>query len=59
MLDFEHFKVHVLDIMKHAMKKSGDKTSCLDETVIATILKETLKGLEYVMKTDKYTGKVD
>ncbi|XP_071803088.1 serine/threonine-protein kinase OSR1-like [Asterias amurensis] len=38
----------VLDIMKHAMKKSPTKTCHLDEVVIATILKETLKGLEYL-----------
>ncbi len=38
----------VLDIMKHAMKKSLKKVCHLDEVVVATILKETLKGLEYL-----------
>ena len=37
----------LLDIIKHRMRTSDCKTGVLDETIIATVLKEVLKGLEY------------
>lgn len=40
------FAGSLLDIVKHVSSK-GDKGGVLDETVIATVLKEVLLGLEY------------
>ncbi|XP_071966084.1 serine/threonine-protein kinase OSR1-like [Antedon mediterranea] len=38
----------VLDIIKHKIKKGKNKGELLDEITIATILREVLKGLEYL-----------
>lgn len=38
----------LLDIINHKMKKTDCKSGVLDEVTIATILKEVLKGLEYI-----------
>jgi len=39
----------VLDVIKHIVKNEGkSSTGILDEVTIATVLKEVLKGLEYV-----------
>lgn len=37
----------ILDILKFKLKNSDCKNGVLDETTIATILREVLKGLEY------------
>lgn len=37
----------LLDIIKHKMKASNCKHGVFDESTIATVLKEVLKGLEY------------
>lgn len=37
----------LLDIIKHRMRKSDCRHGVFDETIIATVLKEVLKGLEY------------
>ena len=37
----------LLDIIKQRMRKGDCRNGVLDETVIATVLKEVLKGLEY------------
>lgn len=37
----------LLDMIKHRMRKSDCRHGVFDETVIATVLKEVLKGLEY------------
>ncbi|GAB6021187.1 hypothetical protein CHUAL_003814 [Chamberlinius hualienensis] len=37
----------LLDIIKHKMKNQDCKYGVFDETIIATVLKEVLKGLEY------------
>ena len=38
----------LLDIIKHKMKTQDCKGGVLDEVTIATVLKEVLKGLEYL-----------
>ena len=38
----------LLDIIKHKMKTSDCKAGVLDEATIATVLKDVLKGLEYL-----------
>jgi len=51
-LSFHYYLGSVLDIIKH-MIKSGQVDplqGVLDEVVIATILREVLKGLEYFHK---------
>jgi len=37
----------LLDIIKHRMKTFDCKSGVLDESTIATVLKEVLKGLDY------------
>ena len=37
----------LLDIIKHRMRMFDCKTGVLDESTIATVLKEVLKGLDY------------
>lgn len=37
----------LLDIIKHKMKVSNCKHGVFDESTIATVLREVLKGLEY------------
>ena len=38
----------LLDIIKHKMKTQDCKAGVLDEVTIATVLKDVLKGLEYL-----------
>lgn len=40
----------LLDIIKHKLKLEDCQNGVFDEYVIATILRETLKGLEYFHK---------
>lgn len=37
----------MLDVIKHKMKVANCKHGVFDESTIATVLKEVLKGLEY------------
>ena len=38
----------MLNIIRHMVKSGRGKGGILDETIIATVLKETLQGLEYL-----------
>lgn len=40
-----------MDIIRHKMKTQDCKNGVLDEVTIATVLKEVLKGLEYLHNT--------
>jgi len=40
----------VLDIIKHRLKTTPPTNGVFDETVIATILREVVKGLDYLHK---------
>lgn len=40
----------LLDIIKHKLKSEDCQNGVFDEYVIATILRETLKGLDYFHK---------